>query len=139
VAAFNKFDQYVLDQATKIHNLNADALKILLSNVTPVRTNKVKADLTEIAPLNGYTAGGLVAPFVSGGDVAGLYKLILAAVQFTANGGNFAPFQYAVLYNSTPAAGPLIGWFDFGVPLILTNGNSFVVNLDPANGVLTLQ
>jgi hypothetical protein len=138
MAAFSKFDQFVLDLATKVHNLNSDVLKVMLSNTLPVRTNKVKADIAEIAAGNGYVAGGVAAPFVSGGDVSGLYKLILSAAQFTAAGGSFAVFQYAVLYNSTPAAGPLIGWYDFGAAVTLTNGNSFTVNFDQTNGVLTL-
>ncbi|WP_316214140.1 MULTISPECIES: hypothetical protein [unclassified Bradyrhizobium] len=139
MAVFNKFDQFVLDLATKVHNLNADALKILLTNAAPVRTNKVKADLTEIAAGNGYTAGGTLAAFNSGGDTAGLYKLILAPVAFTAAGGNIGPFEFAVLYNSSNAAGNLIGWWDYGTPITLTNGNTFTVLLDQANGVLTLQ
>src|SRR5581483_3659449 len=101
MAAFNKFDQYVLDLASKVHNLNTDTLKVMLTDVAPVRTNKVKADITEIAAGNGYSAGGAAAAFVSGGDTAGLYKLILSPAQFTAAGGSIAQFRYAVLYNST--------------------------------------
>jgi hypothetical protein len=58
---------------------------------------------------------------------------------FTAAGGSFATFRYAVLYNSTPGAGPLIGWFDFGAEVTLTNGNSITVQLDAVNGVLLMQ
>jgi hypothetical protein len=139
MAAFNKFDQFVLDLATKVHNLNADALKVMLSDVAPVRTNTIKANITEIAAGNGYVAGGLAATFVSGGDVAGVYKLVLSSPVFTAAGGSFATFRYAVLYNSTPGAGPLIGWFDFGAEVTLTNGNSITVQLDAVNGVLLMQ
>ena len=139
MAAFNKFNSFVLDVATKVHNLNTDLLKVMLTNTQPVATNTIKANIAEIAATNGYVTGGLVAPFVSGLDPAGLYKLILSPVTFTAAGGSFPTFQFAVLYNSTPAAGNLIGWWDFGAPVILTNGNQFVWNPDAANGVLTLQ
>jgi len=139
MAAFNKFDQYVLDLASKVHNLNTDTLKVMLTDVAPVRTNKVKADITEIAAGNGYSAGGAAAAFVSGGDTAGLYKLILSPAQFTAAGGSIAQFRYAVLYNSTAANGPLIGWYDYGAEVNITNGNTFTVQLDQTNGVLTLQ
>lgn len=138
MAAFNKFNSFVLDLATKVHNLNSDALKIMLSNTLPVATNTLKANITEIAAGNGYTAGGNAAAFVSGADTAGTYKLILSPVAFTAAGGSFAAFQYAVLYNSTPAGGNLIGWYDYGTSIILTNGNSFTVALDQVNGVFTL-
>lgn len=58
MATFNKFNAFVQDLTRKVHNLNSDTLKILLTNVAPVATNAVKADLTEIAAGNGYTAGG---------------------------------------------------------------------------------
>jgi hypothetical protein len=34
-----------------------------------------------------------------------------------------------VLYNVTSATKPLIGWWDYGVPITLTNGNTFTVTL----------
>jgi hypothetical protein len=139
MAAFNKFNSFSGAIAQKKMNLNADSLKIMLSNVAPnAATNAVKTDITEIAAGNGYAAGGIVAAFVSGADTAGVYKLILSSVTFTAAGGSFANFQYAVLYDDTATNKDLIGWWDYGTTLTLTNGNSFTVNLDPANGVLTI-
>ena len=138
MAAFNKFNQFVADLATKVHNLNADALKIMLTNTAPLATNTVKSNITEIAAGNGYVAGGGVAAFVSGNDTAGVYKLILSPVVFTATGGPIGPFEWAVLYNSTPAAGNLIGWWDYGTAVTLTSGNSFTVGLDQTNGVFSL-
>lgn len=110
----------------------------MLTNTLPLATNAVKSDITEIAAGNGYAAGGNVAAFVSDTDTAGTYKLILSPVQFTAAGGSFAPFEWAVLYNATAAGLNLIGFWDYGVAITLTNGNSFTVSLDPANGVFTL-
>ncbi|WP_029082894.1 hypothetical protein [Bradyrhizobium sp. th.b2] len=138
MAAFNKFNVFMGDLGSKVHNLTADALKILLSDVAPVATNTVKANLTEIAAGNGYTAGGGAASFTSWSQVAGVWKLVLNPVLFTATGGNIAQFRYAVLYNSTPGAGPLIGFWDYGAEVNLTNGNSFTVQLDTTNGVFTL-
>jgi hypothetical protein len=138
MAAFNKFNAFSGDVATKKHNLNSDVLKVMLSNVLPVATNAVKTDITEITAANGYTAGGTAATFVSGNDTSGTYKLILAPVQFTAAGGSIAAFQYAVLYNSTAAGLNLIGWVDYGAAVTITNGNNFLVNFDQTNGVLTL-
>jgi hypothetical protein len=138
MAAYNKFNVFVGDLATKVHNLNSDVLKVMLTNTAPVATNTVKANITEITAANGYTAGGGTATFVSGADTAGTYKLILSAVTWTASGGSIGPFQYAVLYNSTTASGNLISWWDYGTALTLTNGNSFTVSLDQTNGVFTL-
>lgn len=65
MAAFNKFNAFVEAVAEKVHNLGADTLKVMLTNVAPVATNSVKADLTEIAAGNGYTAGGTAATISS--------------------------------------------------------------------------
>lgn len=138
MASYNKFNQFVGDLATKVHNLNSDTLKILLTNVAPLATNTVKANLTEIGAGNGYAAGGTQAAFVSGTDASGTYKLILSPVVFTASGGSIGPFEYAVLYNATAASGNLIAWWDYGTAITLTNGNSFTVALDQTNGVFTL-
>lgn len=140
MASYTKFNQFVEDLAKKVHNLNSDTLKVMLTNTAPVAGNSVMADLTEIAAGNGYTAGGSAATFVSGAQSSGTYKLVLNDVTFTASGGSIGPFRYAVLYNDTPTspADPLIAWWDYGTSLTLTNGNSFTVNLDQSAGVFTL-
>ena len=138
MANFNKFNSFVLDLATKVHNLNSDTLKIMLTDVAPVATNTVKSNITEISAGNGYVAGGQTAAFSSGADTSGIYKLVLAPVNFVASGGSFTQFRYAVLYNSTAASGNLIGWWDYGAEVNLTNANTFTVALDQTNGVLTL-
>jgi hypothetical protein len=139
MAAFNKFNAFVGDLAQKVHNLNGDALKIMLTNTAPVATNTVKSSISELAAGNGYTAGGATASLVSGTDISGTYKLILSPVSWTASGGSIGPFEFAVLYNSTAASGNLIGWWDYGLPITLTNGNTFTVQLDQTNGVLAIQ
>lgn len=140
MALYQKFYQFVEDLAKKVHNLNSDTLKVMLTNTAPVAGNSVMADLTEIAAGNGYTAGGSAATFVSGAQSSGTYKLVLNDVTFTASGGSIGPFRYAVLYNDTPTspADPLIAFWDYGTSLTLTNGNSFTVNLDQSAGVFTL-
>ena len=140
MALYQKFDQFVEDLAKKIHNLNSDTLKVMLTNTAPSAANTVLANITEITPGNGYSAGGSAATFVSGAQSSGTYKLVLNDVTFTASGGSIGPFRYAVLYNDTPTspADPLIAWWDYGTSLTLTNGNSFTVNLDQSSGVFTL-
>ena len=110
MATYNKFNQFVADLCTKVHNLDSDALKIMLTNTAPVASNTVKANLTEVAAGNGYTAGGTQAVFSSGAQTSGTFKLILSAVTFTASGGSIGPFEFAVLYNATAASGNLIAW-----------------------------
>jgi len=138
MAAFNKFNAFVNDLASKVHNLGADTLKIMLTNTAPVATNAVKADITEITAGNGYTAGGTQASQVPSAQSGGLYTLKLNSVTFTATPGSIGPFRYAVLYNDTAASDQLIGWYDYGTNLTLTSGNQFTVQFDATNGVLTL-
>lgn len=140
MATYTKFNQFVQDLCTKVHNVDADTLKIMLTNTAPVATNAVKADIVEIAAGNGYTAGGTQAVFSSGAQTSGTFKLILSDVTFTGSGGSFGPFRYAVLYNDTPTspAKPLIAFWDYGTSITVTNGNSFTVDLDQAGGVFTL-
>jgi hypothetical protein len=140
MATFNKFNSFVEHLAEGVHNLGADTLKVMLTNTAPVATNSVKANLTEIAAGNGYTAGGTAASITSSGQTSGTYKLVLGDVVITASGGSIGPFRYAVLYNDTPTspADPLIGYWDYGSALTLANGESITWDADSTNGVLTL-
>jgi hypothetical protein len=140
MAAYNKFQQFVEDLAKKVHNLDTDTLKIALTNTQPLATNSVLANITQIGAGNGYVTDGNTATFSSGAQTSGTFKLVLADVTFTASGGNMNAFQWAVLYNATPTSPlkPLIAWFDYGTSIIVTNGNSFTVDLDQTGGLFTL-
>lgn len=129
MAAFNKFNRFVTDLALKVHNLDADVLKILLTNTAPVATNQVKADLTEIAAGNGYSAGGTDAQAVVTQNV-GTMELSGTDVVFTCSASTIGPFRYAVLYNDTPTspADPLIGWWDYGSAVTLNINETFTVD-----------
>jgi hypothetical protein len=138
MASFNKFNSFVEALAEKVHNLQSDTLKVMLSNTAPSATNALKADITEIAAGNGYTAGGAQATQASSAQSAGTYKLVLNDVTFTAAGGSLPAFRYAVLYNDTATNKELVGWWDYGSAVSITNGNSFTVDFDATNGVLTI-
>lgn len=141
MSAFNKFNAFVQDLGRKVHNLNSDTLKIMLTNTAPVATNAVDGDLTEITAQNGYTAGGTAVGSNAYSQASGTGKLTGNDVVFTASGGSFGPFRYAVLYNVTAGSAsnrPLIGWYDYGSSISLNNGETFTVDLDQTNGILTL-
>ena len=136
MASFNKFNAFVADIANKVHNLGSDTLKVMLTNTAPAAANAVKTDITELSAGNGYAAGGTQATLVSSAQSSGTYALKLNNVTFTATGTGIGPFRYCVLYNSTPVAGNLIGYYDYGTALTITAGNSFQVQFDATNGVL---
>lgn len=136
MATFNKFNSFVEAMAEKVHNLGADTLKVLLTNVAPSASNTVKANLTEISAGNGYTAGGTAATISASSQTSGTYKLVLADVVFTASGGSIASFRYAVLYNDTSTNDELIGWWDYASSVAPAAGETFTVDFDATNGVL---
>jgi hypothetical protein len=141
MAAFNKFNQFVADVGDGKHVLSSHVMKVLLTNTAPTAANSIKGDLTEIAAGNGYTAGGNTASTTSWSQSSGTGKLVLAdPATWTAAGGSIGPFRYAVLYNDTQTvpAKPLVGYWDYGSPVTLAVGETFTVDLDQVNGVLTL-
>lgn len=137
MASFNKFNSFAEAVAEKKHNLESDALFTMLSNVAPTATDSVKANITDITAGNGYVAGGAQAVQVSSVQTGGVYKLVLTDVVFTATGA-VGPFRYVVLYNNTATNKELIGWWDYGSSITLANGETFTVDFDAVNGVLTI-
>ena len=138
MATFNKFNAFVEAVAEGKHDLGADTLKMMLTNVAPVATNSVKTDLTEIAAGNGYTAGGTAVTITASSQTSGTYKLVGSDVVFTAAGGAIAQFRYVVFYNDTAASDDLIGFWDNGSAVDLADGSDFTVDLDPTNGILQI-
>lgn len=139
MATFNKFNVFVEDLAEKAHNLGADTLKVALTNTAPTASQATWNTTDHPAPAaaNGYTAGGNTITISSSAQTSGTYKLVLADTVFTASGGQIGPFRYAVLYNSTASAKPL-GWYDYGSSITLNDTETFTVDFDATNGVLTI-
>ena len=139
MASFNKFNSFVEALAEKVHNLQSDTLKVYLSNAAPAATNSIKTDVAEISGGNGYTTGGNTASVSSSAQSSGTYKLVLDdPATWTASGGSIGPFRYALLYNDTATNDELIGWWDYGSSITLASGETFKVDFDPTNGVLTI-
>jgi hypothetical protein len=144
MAAFNKFNVFVQDLASGKHQMQtgtAQIYKVYLvsSSNPPVATNTVYGTPADLSTANGYTAGGASVGTITGAQSGGTFKFTGGTdPSWTASGGSIGPFQYAVLYNSTATGSPLIGWWDYGTAITLTNGNSFTVDLDQVNGILTI-
>lgn len=138
MATYQKFNSFVEKLAEKVHNLGSDQLKIALTNTAPVATNAVYADLT--SPLATTNLSG-ATPFnvttTSSSQTSGTYKLVLADLVLTAT-GNVGHFRYVVLYNDTATNKELIGFFDYGSSITLLNGETFTIDFDGTEGVLTL-
>lgn len=143
MASFNKFNQFVADVASGVHQLQTGTthvLKVALSNTAPSSANAVLADITQVASGNGYTTGGVSVGTITGAQTSGTFKLTGGTDPvWTASGAGFTA-RYAVIYNDTPTspADPLIGWWDYGSSVTLAAGETFTVDLDQINGILTL-
>jgi hypothetical protein len=135
MATFNKFDSFVEALSEKVHNLGADQLTVALSNIAPVATNTVLTNITEITYTN-LSARNITTS--TSAQTSGLYKLVVADLVLTATGA-VGPFRYVVLYNNTATNKELIGWYDYGSSITLATGETFTLDFDQTNGVLTLQ
>lgn len=132
MATFNKFQQFAEDLGKGVHQLHAagHTLKVYLTNATPsAADDAVKTDLAEITAENGYPSGGtdIQNDYT---ETSGTGTLTGTDVVFTASGGSFGPFRYAVLYNDTPTSpvDPLIGWWDYGSSISCNIGETFTVD-----------
>lgn len=145
MATFNKLNGFVEHVTEGVHDLGSDQLAVALSNTAPG---------SESTPPTGATATCILANVtqisytdlssrdittVSSEQTSGTYKLTLTDLVLT-SGGSVGPFRYVYLYNSTPAApeNPLIGYWDYGSSITLGDGETFTVDFDGTNGVLTL-
>lgn len=138
MATFNKVNSFVEALAEKVHNLGSDQLKIALTNTAPTAATTNYADLT--APLATTNLSG-ATPFnvttSTSAQTSGTYKLVCADLVLTATGA-VGPFRYVALYNDTATNDEVIGYYDYGSSISLANGETFTVDFDAANGVLTL-
>jgi hypothetical protein len=130
MAAFVKYEVFSENLAEKKHDLDADTLKLMLSNTAPnVATHAVRADVTELSTANGYTSGGVDTQNATSRS-GGTTSVTGVDVVITASGGSIGPFRYAILYNDTQTspADPLIGYWDYGSSITLADGESFTAD-----------
>jgi len=141
MATFNKYECFVENLAEKVHNLGADTLKAALTNTAPTAASDTVWNSATTAPppaaANGYTTGGNTLSVTSSAQTSGTYKLVITDSVFTASGGSIGPFRYVILYNST-ASNAVIGYYDYGSSITLATGETFTIDFDGSNGVLTL-
>lgn len=137
--ALTKVDKFALNVGSKVFNLATDQLKVALTNTQPtVATANQYSDL--VSPLATTNLSG-ATPFnittTSFTQTSGTAKLILADLTLTATGA-VGPFRYVVLYSDTATNKELIGFYDYGSSVTLAAADTFKVDFDATNGVLTI-
>lgn len=135
MASYQKFNSFVEALAEKSHNLGSDQIVVALTNTAPVAGNSVLADITQITYTN---LSSRNVTTTSSAQTSGTYKLVLQDLTLTASGGSVAPFRYAVLYNDTATNDELIGFYDYGSEVALQDGETFKLDFDGTNGVITI-
>lgn len=140
MASATKFEAFSEHLAEKVHNLDTDTIKILLSVDAPsASADAVKADLTsELSGGAGYTAGGHDTQNATS-RTGGTTTVTAVDVVITASGGPVGPFRYVVAYNDTPTspADPLIEFWDYGSNITLLDGETFTADFG-ASGLMTI-
>ena len=134
MATFNKIFSFSEALAEKAHNLGSDTLTIARTNTAHTDAWTQLSDLTEVSYTN---LSARVITTVSSGQTTGTYKLVLQDLTLTASGA-VGPFRYVYIYNDTAGNDELIGYYDYGSAITLANGDTFTIDFDAANGVLTL-
>jgi hypothetical protein len=140
VAAFNKFHVFTENLAKGAHIFGTHQLTVALTPAAnaPVVGNTILGNLTQISYTN--LSARNVTTTSATQSPAGVFKLVCADLVLTAGPSSAPPFRYVVLYNdtqSTPVK-PLIGWYDYGLDVTLNNGETFTIDFDGTNGVLTI-
>lgn len=141
MATFNRFQSFVEALAEKKHNLGADTFYVQLMNSAPdAAADAIETDLpADLGTAGGYTAGGVsCGTATSSAQTGGTYKLCIADKVITATAAGIGPFRYVVLFNFSAANGELIGYYDYGSSISLLDTETFTINFDDANGVLTI-
>ena len=97
------------------------------------------ANITEIAYTNLSGVNPRFLTKTSSDQTAGLYKLVLQDLTLTCGATTLPTFRYIVVYNDTAAGDPLIAYYDYGGPISLAPGETFLIDFDPTNGFIQDQ
>lgn len=147
MASFVKLPGFVEQLAKGYHgNLSTATLNVALSNTAPgsestpptgAETTCILANVTQISYTNCSSRAITTTSCV---QTSGTLALILADLVLTAS-GVVGPFRYVYLVNtsSTTRTNALIGYYDYGSSVTLSNsGETFTVDFDNVTGALTI-
>ena len=142
MATFVENDVFSEDLANKIHDLNSDTFRWVLSNTAPaVGTTFLLSNITQISTSGGYTqmtdgAGGLTVT-LSFSRTGQTTTVSGTQVVLTASGA-VGPFRYLILVNDTPTSplNPVIGWLDHGSAVTMAATDTYTI---PSGAVFTIN
>ena len=144
MAAFtfiDAFKQRLGDGEIDLTTTTGHVFKLVLSATTPnVDTMDDLVDVTIIGATGGYAAITVTHAWAETSAGTGIWRFAAGADPvWTASGGNFDAFRYVYLYDDTHAADALVGYWDYGGTVNLTDTNTFTLNLDANFEIFTLD
>ena len=134
MATYTKFNSFTEALAEKVHNLGSDTLKVALTNSAPSASDTQLSNITEISYTN---CSSRTLTVSSSAQTSGTYKLVVSDLVLTAS-GTVGPFRYIVIYNDTATNKELIGYYDYGSALTLSNTDTLTLDFDGTNGLLQI-
>jgi len=134
MASFVKINSFVENLAEKLIDLSGNGLTIALTNTAHEDAWDELVDLTEVSYAN---CSSRVITVSASSQTGGTYKLVLTDLTLTAS-GEVGPFRYVYIYDDGSTGDKLICYYDYGSAITLQNGDTFTIDFDAANGVLTI-
>ncbi len=134
MASFVKINSFVENLAEKLIDLSGAELTVALTNTAHTATWDELADLTEVSYTN---CSARVITVSTSAQTTGTYKLVCADLTLTASGA-VGPFRYIYIYDDGSTGDKLICYYDYGSSVTLASGDTFKIDFDGTNGVLTL-
>ena len=135
MASYTKIHSFVENLAEKLIDLSGAGLTVALTNTAHTATWDELADLTEVSYTN---CSSRVITVSTSAQTAGTYKLVCADLTLTASGA-VGPFQYVYIYDDGSTGDKLIAYYDYGSEVTLASGDTFKIDFDGTNGVLTIS
>lgn len=135
MATFTKVNSFVEALAEKKINLGGTGLTIALTNTAHTSTWTKLSELTEVSYTN---LSSRVITVSSSAQTSGTYKLIVNDLVLTSTSGTTGPFRYVYIYDDSATDDDLICYYDYGSSITLNDGDTFTIDFDGTNGVLTI-
>lgn len=131
--------KFSLNVGSKVFNLASDQLKVALSNSAPTQStlNQYSDISSPIASTNLSGATPFNVTTTSYTQTSGVSKLICVDLVLTATGA-VGPFQYVFLYDDAATNKEIIGYYNYGSAVTMAATDTFTIDFDAANGVVTI-
>lgn len=141
----NDWVEYAVEGA----NCDSDTFKIALSDTAPsgetndptADGNGILANITQIDYTNYSDNNSSDRTLVtsSSSQTGGTYKLVISDLTITASGGSLGPFRYVYVVDDTVTDDPVVGYYDYGTSITLSDGESLNLDFDDTDGIFYLS